>query len=206
MSDFDQRQLSDGARRPFNEISFQPRKSSLQCESALAIEAYPRWASEIDRIGQAVFGKYKIDRETYEAYIHSPPGWNDPSKATPAFFSLLRQGSSLRGFAFSLHATSYELDFKYCYEVGDCYLAMIAIDPKYQGRGLVHSLLSEQEEQAIKLGFSQFTMHATIASGFASKVVARYGDRITDEHYYQDPYFGPQHFLRVKLIENSLTS
>lgn len=73
-----------------------------------------------------------------------------------------------------------------------------AIDPQYQGKGLVGKLIGELEKELIRKGFRFMERDAAIPNGYADTVQRHYGDRVIESRDHDSKY-GPQRFFRIKL-------
>ena len=73
-----------------------------------------------------------------------------------------------------------------------------AIDPEFQGRGLVGKLIGRLEEELIKRGFKFMERDVAIGNGYADSIQRHYGSRILEWHDHPSDY-GPQRFFRIRL-------
>lgn len=184
---------------PSKFLTLEAPQLNTEAFSSLATDCLGDLRKDIERIGESALGDLKLSYQQIRDYVTEPPGWMDPSKAKPAFFSFVKSEGNVVGYAFSMNSTTHPSDTKYYYEPGDCYLTMINIEKRSQGQGLMRPLIKEHENIAKELGFSHITMHATVSSGFSEKALSYFKERVVDQHFYQDPFYGAQLFLRASL-------
>ncbi len=79
------------------------------------------------------------------------------------------------------------------------YLSSIAIDPQFQGRGLVGRLLGLLEEQIKLTGrYTYLTLDAAIENGFADSINRHYHERVIESNDH-DSQWGRQRYFKIAL-------
>lgn len=73
-----------------------------------------------------------------------------------------------------------------------------AIDPEYQGRGLVEKLMRTLEEELRRRAIDFLTRDSAISNGYADKIQKHYGQRVVEWRDHTSKY-GPQRFFKIRI-------
>lgn len=78
------------------------------------------------------------------------------------------------------------------------YIGITAIDPDYQKKGHIKTLIPAVEDELRKIGYTHIERNARVSNGYADKLTAFYGERI-EISYEHGSRIGTLRFFRIRL-------
>src|SRR5687767_7366798 len=150
-----------------------------KADTAVAVELYALWAryrTDILRIEARCFGPNGSDEGDLESMVK-----------TALFLAVIREGDKCFGYCLVNRRWP-----------DTAYINFTAIEPAYQNKGHLGTLISAVEDELRVIGYPFMERNCRIESGYADQVQKHYGDRIVSTHDHQS-HLGPLRFFRIKL-------
>lgn len=154
-----------------------PRKRRAKSDIAVDLYApFARWRTALLRIESRCFGPNGDNDEELEESVK-----------TSLFLAVVREGDEAFGYCLVKRRWPET-----------AYIAITAIDPAYQKKGHLKTLISSVEDELRTIGYTHIERNCRIENGYADKVEKHYGDRV-DVRYDHGSRIGPLRFMRIRL-------
>jgi ribosomal protein S18 acetylase RimI-like enzyme len=148
-------------------------------EEKIEVELYALWAryrTDILRTEARCFGPNGSDEGDLELEVKSA-----------LFLAVIRKGD--RAFGYCLVNRRWP---------DTAYINFTAIDPEFQDKGHLGTLISAVEDELRLIGYQYMERNCRIQNGYADKVQTHYAGRIVSTHDHQS-LLGPLRFFRIAL-------
>jgi ribosomal protein S18 acetylase RimI-like enzyme len=139
----------------------------------------------------APFARWRSDLLRIEARCFGSQGDNDKeleeSVKTALFLAVIHEADRALGYCLVKRRWPEA-----------AYIAITAIDPEFQKKGHLGTLILAVELELRKIGYTHIERNARIQNGYADKIAAHYGERI-EISYDHGSLIGPLRFFRIRL-------
>lgn len=138
----------------------------------------------------APFARWRTDLLRIEARCFGPMGDSDEKIEEQVkealFLAVIREGDTAFGYAL--------MDRRW---PESAYLSIVAVDPAYQGKGHLGTLLGAVEGELRAVGYTHLEVDARIST-LAPHLEKHYGERV-EAQFEHGSNIGPLRFMRIRL-------